>query len=593
MLTALALAAAGGLSGSPMSSGVDSSPPNVLILLADDLGVDQLASYGLGSDLPATPTIDSLAESGVLFRNAYGNPICAPTRATIMTGRFSFRTGVGKGPVTGGHTMQLSEVTLPEMLDFGGVYSHAAIGKWHLGNDTVGGWLAPNLAGWSHFAGIYDNVALPWTYHHWLEVTDGEVSVSHAYLTTRQVDAALEWIGETDGPWVVYLAFSAVHGPFHEPPAELHTVDLSTADSPQEDPRPYYKAMVEAVDHEIGRLLDGLGDARANTTVIFAGDNGTPGPVVVPPFPPEQKKGSIREGGIHVPFIVSGPQVSVPGAECDGLVNTTDIYASVAELAGFVLPPDAVIDSVSFVPYLEDPAQPSLRDFAFAESFSPNGFGPYERVERAIRGERFKLIRIEPLPDQLYDLWTDPFEQTDLLAEAETSPEASAAYEDLGTRLDFLLSGEQPASTVYGCGVNPAGSLAVAAGKPALGSTVTIAVDNPLGTQAPGSLPTLVFALAPDPAWPCGTLVQDLGMTGYGDPAEFLLSAVPPNPLSTTVSGPAWMEPGRPVELPVTIPPLLGLLGASIYVQGMLADASMSGGPPIALTQAVRLEVGL
>ncbi|MHC5212536.1 MAG: sulfatase-like hydrolase/transferase, partial [Planctomycetota bacterium] len=130
---------------------------NVLIVVADDLGVDMVGAYGEGSDPPPTPVIDSLASQGVLFRNAWSNPVCSPTRAALLTGRPAFRNGIGYIVDASPNNLALpyAEVTLPEMLALGtgGNYRSGAFGKWHLGNDSVGGALAPNLAGFDHFAG--------------------------------------------------------------------------------------------------------------------------------------------------------------------------------------------------------------------------------------------------------------------------------------------------------------------------------------------------------------------------------------------------------------------------------------------------------
>ena len=285
---------------------------NILIVLADDVGVDMLQSYGLGSDLPDTPNIDLLASTGVLFRNAWSNPVCSSTRATILTGRYSFRTGVGDIVDTTWGLRQ-SEVTLPEALDYQNAgYTHAAIGKWHLAMDSVGNALSPNLAGFSYFAGTITNVG-PNGYFNWIQTENGTKFATSGYVTTRQAQDAIDWIATAPEPWFCYVAFQSAHAPFHAPPAGLYTVDLSMAGSPAADPRPYYKAMIEAMDFEIGRIIQGLGSALANTTILFLGDNGTPTAVTAPPFLPSHAKGTLYQGGIQVPLIVSGAGVAAAG----------------------------------------------------------------------------------------------------------------------------------------------------------------------------------------------------------------------------------------------------------------------------------------
>ena len=157
------------------------TPRNVLILLADDLGVDSLAAYGEGSDFPITPNIDVLAQNGVLFRNVWSYPMCSPTRATIQTGRYGFRTGIGF-VLSIKQWLRLAEITLPEMLDMGSSgYSHAAFGKWHLGS----GVLAPNDQGYSHYDGaLTAQFQPPFSYYRWVRLVNGVESLSTTYATT-------------------------------------------------------------------------------------------------------------------------------------------------------------------------------------------------------------------------------------------------------------------------------------------------------------------------------------------------------------------------------------------------------------------------
>ena len=425
---------------------VPHSGGNILVLLADDLGVDQLASYGVGVDLPYTPNLDALAASGVQFENAWSNPVCSPTRATIMTGRYSFRNGVGHTVDLGGFPLLQSELTLPEMLDHGTgwAYEHGAFGKWHLGNDTVGGFYSPNLAGFSHFEGVLNNVL---NYSVYQKIENGSAQWTLGYHTSDTVDDTVEWVREAREPWFAYVSFNTPHYPWHEPPSSLHSVDLVGEDPPIVNPRPYYKAMVESMDHEIGRLFTELGPALASTTVIFLADNGTPPEVIPPPLDSLKGKGTLYEGGVGVPLIVSGPAVGAPGTRCDALVNTTDLFMTVADLAGAKLPPvfpkGYVLDSVSLVPYLSEPDQPSLRETVYAEIFKPGGFsGPYSLEARAIRNERFKLIDssitgMAVYASGFYDLRSDPGENNNLLGAAMT-PAQTAGYHDLQRRMKQL-----------------------------------------------------------------------------------------------------------------------------------------------------------
>ena len=183
-------------------------------------------------------------------------------------------------------------------------------------------------------------------------------------------------------------------------------------------PRPplFARAMTEAMDSELARILQSV---PPNTWVIFVGDNGTANEATDGGTPPSHSKGTVYEGGVNVPLIITGPGV-VPG-ECRALVNTTDLFATIADLAGV---PSSAEDSVSLLPYLSDPKLPSLREWVFAESFGK------ENYQRAIRGARYKLIRRYDgvaVSESFYDLQEDPSEQTDLLL-GTLSPEEEDAY---------------------------------------------------------------------------------------------------------------------------------------------------------------------
>ena len=370
--------------GTPGPQSTAPNPPeNVLILVADDLGVDMIGAYGVGTDLAPTPNLDALAARGVRFANAWANPICSPTRSTLQTGRYCFRTGVGQvvdcslSPMTlPSDGLSNDEITLAEMVRMrsGAPFSSAAIGKWHLSTAFQGGLLAPNLQGYDHFEGLF--CGSPDSYFDWTKVTNGTATNETEYITTHNVNNALSWISQATEPWLCYIGFSNPHAPYHAPPANLHTIDLSGAGPPASDPRPYYKAQVEALDTEIGRLLTSLGAALNNTTVIFIGDNGTPDEVIQPPYTPIQGKRTLYQGGVHVPLIISGPRAKIPGVS-NALVGSVDVFATAAELAGVdlreVQPPGGNLDSVSLVPYMEDSSTASQRQTIMSELFGPNG----------------------------------------------------------------------------------------------------------------------------------------------------------------------------------------------------------------------------
>ena len=402
---------------------------NVLVIVADDLGVDMLSVYGEGVSTPPTPNINSICNDGVRFQNTWGAPFCSPMRATVQTGRYALRTGVKY--ISGGPNYQLPvcETTIPEVLDMISGVNHAAIGKWHLGNALNGGPLAPNVAGYSHYSGSLP-CCMP-NYFVWSKTVDGTTTPGYAvYATTDNVNDTLGWIEQQAGPWFVWQAFNAPHFNYHAPPDNLHSYDgqlwFDPADpgrqcqcpagepgcDPATNTRLCYEAMIEALDTEIGRLLSSIPPAAmAQTTVIFIGDNGTPG-LSLPPFDPSRSKGTLYEGGINVPLCIRGNQISVPPSKKvnKDLVGSVDLFATVIELATGVDPtdpangllPGITLDSRSLVPILTNSQSGPFRDVIIAEVFA----------DRAIRNSRYKLIRFNGGREEFYDLKNDPFELT-------------------------------------------------------------------------------------------------------------------------------------------------------------------------------------
>jgi arylsulfatase A-like enzyme len=426
-----------GLSGAPR-------PGNVLLIVADEIGNDRVGAYGENPNAPATPVLDSMAARGVLFRNAYSYPTCSPTRALIMTGRYGFRTGVGEVIVVNSSVPALpyDEITLPELLDLGtgGRYEHALVGKWHLGSASFGGAFNALEQGWRAHLGVMGNTG---SYTSWTKYTNGVPEANARYVTTDQVDDAIAFTHTLPEPWFVCLSLTAAHTPYHAPPAGLHSQTLRG--SPASTPVAHFDAAVQALDTELGRLLSSMPPAvKRNTTFLFIGDNGPPGAATTPPYSPGATKGFLFEGGINVPLIACGREVLAAGGECAALVSAIDLYATVAQLAGFdarsVLPSELPLDSVSLVPYFVDPTLPADRFVVYSEKFSPNGVLPPQTHARALRDERWKLIERDGAPDQFYDLQGVHLEGADLLR-GTLDEEQQAAYDALKDAMTELVSG--------------------------------------------------------------------------------------------------------------------------------------------------------
>ena len=433
----------------------DVARPNLLLIVLDDVGVDLVGAYGTGSgQMACTPSLNFFAERGLLFRNAWSDPVCSPTRAQILTGRHGFRTGVGtfvngKSPP---HFAGLppAETTLPEILSAAG-YSTALFGKWHLASGNADP-ADPLTHGFDWFDGSIPGTLDPEVpcpscppgcqsgglgYDLWVKSLNGAESCDERYATSANVDDALATLGgpALPEPWFAVTSFNAIHSPFHEPPEELclgkpNCACSATLSQPDEKAR----AALEAADREIRRLVVGLREASERQLFVFlVGDNGTPGPVAngAPGgcFDPGRSKGTVYQGGVHVPLMVWNP--GIPKGSVDALVSTTDLFATLAELAGTTAEAE---DSISLTPYLEG-FSGSLRSTVFAETFEPNGlpFAPTLH-DRAIRDDRFKLIRTMGATDELYDLASDPCEANDLYPPPPGS-EAASAWQDLDAEL--------------------------------------------------------------------------------------------------------------------------------------------------------------
>lgn len=425
-------------------------PPNILLIIADDMGLDASPCYGIAAGKPKMPVLKRMCDEGIVFENFYANPVCSPTRATLMTGRYSFRTGVGtvtRPGVTPG--LKLSERTIFQFLDSttSKAYAHAVIGKWHLSDEGNGGAMHALKAGVGYYAGLLQGSMRD--YYSWPRTHKGKTEQVSSYITSALTRESVDWINNQRKPWFLWLAHVAPHLPLHLPPNNLHGRFELNGRPPdiRARPRDYYFAALEALDKEMGKLLAGMPKAiRDNTLVIFMGDNGTP-PRVAQVYQRSRTKGSVFEGGTHVPLIVWGKGVLRRGARETALVNSTDIFATVAELAGVDLKKEKMPeDSISFAPLLSR-SVPTKRRFAYVEHFGPAnlrmpppradarqfprrppGFNPTSRFGFAIRDARWKYLEEKGRGKMLFDLSSDPIERKNLLApEAAMSSEARKA----------------------------------------------------------------------------------------------------------------------------------------------------------------------
>ena len=452
--------------------------PNFLILVADDLGVDGFASYGANPRNAQTLTIDRLAADGMLFTQFWTQPVCSPTRASALTGKYAFRHGV-EGPVWGYEDqmgvpvpqapedapleldygpfglaeprawmrpppvlppgLRRDEFTLPMALKALG-YATAAVGKWHLA-DLDNGWLEhPNLAGFDYFSGPLAGALS--SLFAWQHVENGVPRQESGYVDAHSVDDALKWInGVAEAkPWFVWFSFVNPHEPFHKPPEDLiHSQalrDLDPQGVAEENVPLYFKAQIEAMDALAGRLLAGLSDADfANTYVIWFGDNGDDRWArSIEERKVNRYKITLYEGGVRVPFIAVGPGIS-PGIRNDSLGHAVDLFSTVLDLAGEAPPtsqPGHVLDSQSLVAQLKSTPGAPARSWNYTDINMGLGGGR----SSAIRDAEYKLI-VTPKTEELYHLAADSQETTNLVANMDE--QAQIHYQALKHQLQQLL----------------------------------------------------------------------------------------------------------------------------------------------------------
>jgi arylsulfatase A-like enzyme len=398
---------------------------NFVFFLIDDMGWMDLACQG--SKFYETPNIDRLASQGMRFTNAYAAcPVCSPTRASVMTGRYPARLHLTDW--IAGHNrpnaklripdwtqhLALEEITIAEALKPAG-YATASIGKWHLGGPEY--W--PEKQGFDvNFAGTNQgqppNYFAPYKIQTIPSAPDGE------YLTDRLAEEACKFIDANKGrPFFVYLPHYAVHGPLMAK-KEMIEKYKAKADPASGQKNAVYAAMIQSVDESVGKVcakLDELGLAD-RTVVIFMSDNGgVAGTTSNTPL--RAGKGTLYEGGIREPLIVRWPGAVKPGTTSDEVVISVDFFPTILEMAGVAPDPKLVLDGISLVPVLKQAGKLTREavywHYPHYHNTTPGGI---------IRAGDWKLIEyFEDNRVELYNLREDLGETKDLAA---TSPEKAA-----------------------------------------------------------------------------------------------------------------------------------------------------------------------
>lgn len=379
--------------------------PNIVLIMTDDQGWWDVSSHG-NKDIE-TPIMDRLAAEGVEFTNFHAQPVCAPTRASLMTGRHYLRTGVYNTRF-GGDNMDAEEVTLAELLRDNG-YRTGIFGKWHLGRyqprDAASQGFDESL---TLATGHAERYYYPDQLRH-----NGQPIESRGHITSVFTDAAIEFVRNSRArPFFLYLAYNAPHEPHFVPNAYLEKY-LAKGLSLKEA---LIYAMVTHTDEHIGRLLAALDEAglRDDTIVIFLSDNGGISRHYKAGL--RGNKASAYEGGTRVPFFARWPGQFPSGAKVDAMAWVGDILPTVCELLRIPLPAARPVDGKSILPLLRDGRGDSPHEYLHAiwDRHSPRA----DRSNWSIRGTRYKLVKGE-----LYDLEKDPGEEHNIAGE---QPEVAA-----------------------------------------------------------------------------------------------------------------------------------------------------------------------
>lgn len=371
--------------------------PNILLIIADDISKDVVPNYTEGIVKANMPTLSSLQTTGITFDNTWSYAVCTPTRASIFTGKYGINTGVIKvdDPIS------TSETSLQQHINnnLNDAYATAIIGKWHLSRTATD----PITMGVDYYAGILTGGI--GNYYSWPLVENGVSSTSTEYATSKLTNLAINWMAAQSKPWFLWVAYNAPHTPFHLAPEHLHNQgSLPTDDaSINANPLPYYISAIEALDSEMGRLLNSMTtEERENTIVIFVGDNGGPNRVIQTPYSRTTAKGSLYQGGINVPMVVSGAGVNRMGVRETALINTTDLYTTIGNIAGVNI--TDLNNSQSFYGLLTN-ENSTNRDFVYSE----------KEDAYTVRNATYKYIKFDDGSEELYHLINDAYEKDNLL----------------------------------------------------------------------------------------------------------------------------------------------------------------------------------
>ena len=380
----------------------ESVPPNIVVFLADDQGWGDLSSSG-NTNLN-TPHIDRIATNGASFPHFYVSPVCSPTRAEFLTGRYHPRTGV-YATSAGGERMDLDETTIAEVFQQAG-YSTGAFGKWHNGMQPP---YHPNARGFDEFYGFcsghWGNYFSPMLEH------NGALVQGEGFVVDDFTDKAISFIeSHQDSPFFVYLPYNTPHSPMQVPERWWSKFENNDLPMRHRDPEPEdllhsqaALAMVENIDWNVGRVLQALEDLELeeNTIVIYFTDNGPNGRRWNGGM--KGRKGSTDEGGVRSPFYIQWPGTIEPGITIEPIASSIDLLPTLVDLADIPLQSSKPLDGVSLEPLLKKSSQRWPERFIFS----------HWRGRVSVRTQQYRL----DYENKLYDMVADPGQYEDISVE--------------------------------------------------------------------------------------------------------------------------------------------------------------------------------
>lgn len=434
----------------PSSFGAAPERPNVLLIVADDLGWRDVGWHGGPFK---TPVLDGLVKTGVELDRHYAQPVCSPTRTALLSGRWTGRFGPHALSPTNRRVFPLGTVTLASALKEAGYSTHMA-GKWHLGSRPEWG---PNHYGFDQTYGSLNGAVDPWTHQYrrgpYLDTwhRNGQIFQEEGNATELVAKEAENWIRTAKSPWFVYVPFHAVHIPIDTPDEYKQPYVQATfdPDPAKNDSLKRFGAFVSQLDAKVGQFVHALDESgqRSRTLIVFTSDNGglekgangyvgnvPPTPALSSNIPLRGFKNQLYEGGIRVPAFANWPGQLKP-AKNTAPMHVADWMPTLTRLAGWTKPADLKFDGIDQWAILTgETPKPSSRTI-----YIPHPSGS------VVSRDGWKLIVRKNGPRELFNVWDDPSEKNELL---KTAPDRAA---ELQNELELLQADdvtEEPADLV-------------------------------------------------------------------------------------------------------------------------------------------------